>query len=411
MSEHNSVGSHDLIDLALTLEWRSEEGRHEETQHFLNYNIWRDLDLLPPALQGEILHRPQGYSGSVTVAAGEVTPQHDPRLVVKIKRENFNGRFQGREITPCAGRFYPQGMVKGLPGGFSSSVLPLRITHVDEQWLTCDLNHPLAGHDFTISSNVGAIHGAPEEHGGRCQDAMEQLLHGPGMQARYARQPTDFFSGNPFVRIDASHDSGFYRTARMTEHLDSCALGEVEKLYASLLPGGAHVLDLMASIDSHIGDSDASIVGLGMNADELAANRRLSERLVHDLNQQPTLPFANDSFDAVVCTVSVEYLVKPLEVFAEVRRVLKPGGLFINTFSNRWFPPKVIALWIDLHEFERMGLVSEYFHRTAGFGAVTTRSLQGLSRPDDDKYSGQMGHSDPLYAVWARKEPCQGTSV
>ena len=190
----------------------------------------------------------------------------------------------------------------------------------------------------------------------------------------------------------------------MTEHLDSRALHEVEQLYASLLPGGARVLDLMASIDSHVTDADATIVGLGMNADELAANQRLSEHLVHDLNQQPALPYADDSFDAVICTVSVEYLVNPLEVFSEVRRVLKPGGLFINIFSNRWFPPKVIALWIDLHEFERMGLVSEYYHRTQGFGVVNTRSLRGLSRPEDDKYSAQSGQSDPVFAVWAGKD-------
>ena len=404
MTQQNSVGTHDLIDLELSIEWHSEQGHHRETRHFSNYNVWRDIDLLPPALQGEILHKPQGHSGSAKIGAGEITPMHDPGLVRKIRRHNFNGRFQGRKITPCAGRFYPQGMIDALPGGFSAGMLPLRIIELDDHWLTCDLNHPLAGHDFTVSSTIGAIHGAPDEHGGRCQDAMEQLLHGPGMQARIARQPTDFFCGDAFQRMDATADSGFYKTARMTEHLDSRALHEVEQLYASLLPGGARVLDLMASIDSHVTDTDATIVGLGMNADELAANQRLSERLVHDLNQQPVLPCADDSFDAVICTVSVEYLVNPLEVFSEVRRVLKPGGLFINIFSNRWFPPKVIALWIDLHEFERMGLVSEYYHRTRGFGVVNTRSLRGLSRPEDDKYSGQTGQSDPVFAVWASKD-------
>jgi hypothetical protein len=84
--------------------------------------------------------------------------------------------------------------------------------------------------------------------------------------------------------------------------------------------------------------------------------------------------------------------------------VLKPGGLFINSFSNRWFPPKVIALWIDLHEFERMGLVSEYYLRTEGFGKVHTCSQQGLKRPESDKYGSQLSLSDPLYAVWSSKQ-------
>ncbi len=99
----------------------------------------------------------------------------------------------------------------------------------------------------------------------------------------------------------------------------------------------------------------------------------------------------NNRFDAVVCTVSVEYLIKPVEVFAEVKRILKPGGRFIVTFSNRWFPPKVVRVWEGIHEFERMGLVLEYFLLAGGFSNLETWSLRGLPRPLDDKYAGQIG--------------------
>jgi SAM-dependent methyltransferase len=152
----------------------------------------------------------------------------------------------------------------------------------------------------------------------------------------------------------------------MTDHLDARALSEVSELYGSLLTSGSRVLDLMASVNSHIpqGVQPVSVVGIGMNEDELATNPLLSERVLHDLNSENSLPFGDNSFDAVVCTVSVEYLVHPIEIFSEITRILKPGGIFINTFSNRWFPPKVTALWIDLHEFERVGLVSEYYLRT-----------------------------------------------
>jgi hypothetical protein len=50
-----------------------------------------------------------------------------------------------------------------------------------------------------------------------------------------------------------------------------------------------------------------------------------------------------------------------------------------------------------------MGLVLEYFHRAEGYSNLETWSMRGLPRPLDDKYAGQMVHSDPIYAVWGEK--------
>ena len=126
---------------------------------------------------------------------------------------------------------------------------------------------------------------------------------------------------------------------------------------------------------------------------------------MHDLNNQPRLPFDDASFDAVVCSVSVEYLVSPLEVFAEVGRVLKPGGRFIITFSDRWFPPKVIQLWTELHPFERMALVLEYFRHSGQFCDLATESWRGWPRPADDKYAARRLLADPVFAVWGARCP------
>jgi SAM-dependent methyltransferase len=94
---------------------------------------------------------------------------------------------------------------------------------------------------------------------------------------------------------------------------------------------------------------------------------------------EPRLPFPDGTFDAVLCNVSVEYLVRPFQVFAEVARVLKTGGLFVQTFSNRWFPPKVVKIWPELHEFERLGLVLEYFLRTKGLRPPQNLFFPGLA--------------------------------
>ena len=141
------------------------------------------------------------------------------------------------------------------------------------------------------------------------------------------------------------------------QHIDDAAIGVVSRLYGKLIRPGADVLDLIGSWASHLPASLPlnSLAVLGINGKELNANSRATERVVHDLNRDPSLPFEEGRFDAVVCTVSVEYLTRPFDVFADAARVLKPGGVFATTFSNRWFPPKAIRVWPVLHEFERMG--------------------------------------------------------
>jgi SAM-dependent methyltransferase len=118
----------------------------------------------------------------------------------------------------------------------------------------------------------------------------------------------------------------------------------------------------------------------------------------------PRLPFDSNSYDLVLCSLSVEYLTSPWDVFSDLARVVKPGGHVVVTFSNRWFEPKAIRIWNELHEFERMGLVLEYFKESRTFDDLRTYSVRGLPRPADDKYSGQIPFSDPVYAVWGRRE-------
>lgn len=162
------------------------------------------------------------------------------------------------------------------------------------------------------------------------------------------------------------------------------------------------VPDLMASVNSHIAAEVAplELTGLGMNRAELLRNPRLTERVVHDLNREPALPFSDGRFEAVLCTVSVEYLVRPIEVFREVRRVLRAGAAFLITFSDRWFPPKGIRVWTELHSFERLGLVADWLRQTGGFADVRTESFRGLPRPVADKYASMTNRSDPIFCVW-----------
>ncbi len=159
----------------------------------------------------------------------------------------------------------------------------------------------------------------------------------------------------------------------------------------------------MSSRTSHLPNSynDCQITGLGLNEKELKTNPQLAQTIVHNLNQFPTLPFPDNSFDAVTCTSSIEYLTQPLDVLTEIARVTIPGGIFITTFSDRWFPGKEIEPWSDLHRFERLGLILDYYLKTGKFENIHTESIVGLPRPITDKHIAKSNISDPIFAVWA----------
>ncbi len=400
--EHTS--SHAMCAMRFDLEWRSEIARHTDCRVMPKLNLWRDI--FPPELESQVLDKPRGCQLNHHFKSGELLGGYQNAQCLEISSKAFNRKYRkGNTIEPRAGRFYPRGFIAGTRGIFPEELTPFRIGKIAEQ-ITVDLNHPLARYDLSLSTRILDIWAAGDEHGGACQDIAELVTEGgPGMQTRWRELPTDFWSDIPYIRFSPEVDLEFYQQPRLVEHLDAEAIRQVEAIYQRLIPKGAEILDLMSSWKSHLSPAlePRHVAGLGMNQQELDANPLLAERLVHDLNLKPELPYASDRFDAVVCTVSVEYLIKPLEVFAEIQRILKPGGRFIVTFSNRWFPPKVVRIWEEIHEFERMGLVLEYFLRAGGFGNLETWSMRGLPRPADDKYAAQLAFSDPVYAVWGEK--------
>ena len=148
----------------------------------------------------------------------------------------------------------------------------------------------------------------------------------------------------------------------------------------------------MGSWVSHFREPPAHLTVLGMNAYELAANDAAQTTVVHDLNADPTLPFADDTFDAVVCCVSVDYLIRPVEVFAEVARTLRPGAPFVTTFSNRCFPTKAIRGWLASSDEQHCEIVARYFTLADAF-----------DEPVIERRTPLADRGDPLFAVWARR--------
>lgn len=215
------------------------------------------------------------------------------------------------------------------------------------------------------------------------------------------------FNEGAFSRLDETDDRVFYSKDRFVDHLDSLALDTVERLIGTLIVEEKPViLDLMAGWNSHIPHiiKPERVIGLGLNNNELKENRSLSEIFIHDLNNNPHLPFSDNYFDVVLNTVSVDYMIQPFEVFSEVGRILKPGGLFLVIFSNRMFPQKAVKVWRESSEDERIMLVEDLFMLAGSFDKPNVFISRNKPRPEDDKYYLDNKVSDPVFAVYADKK-------
>lgn len=204
-------------------------------------------------------------------------------------------------------------------------------------------------------------------------------------------------------KLDPSNDSLFYAAPRFVTHVDEGFIAQLTKLYRDRIPANSRVFDMMSSWVSHLpGDANyAHVEGHGLNAEELARNKQLDHYFVQNLNENPVLPLEDCSFDAVVNTVSVQYIQYPEQIFAEVYRVLKPGGIAIFSFSNRMFYQKAIALWRDGSEADRVEIVKRYFESVPGFGNIET--VANKPRVPAILQMMGLGGSDPFYAVIAEK--------
>jgi SAM-dependent methyltransferase len=204
-------------------------------------------------------------------------------------------------------------------------------------------------------------------------------------------------------KVDLTDDQLFYEVPRLVYHIDESFVAKLQALLEKVLPPQAEILDLMSSWVSHLpqGYQPKRVVGHGMNKVELSQNPVLSHYFVQNLNETPQLPLDDESFDVVLNTVSIQYLQRPVEVFQEVHRILKPGGLVVISFSNRMFPTKAIQAWSARSDNERLELVIRYIQTAGGF-----ENIQIHAQADPTPIAWWQAWSqteDPFYAVVAYK--------
>jgi len=211
------------------------------------------------------------------------------------------------------------------------------------------------------------------------------------------------------TKLDDTDDNLFYSYPRFVTHVDDGFIQQLTDLYRERLKPNTRIFDMMSSWVSHFPDEMefAHVEGHGMNEEELAKNRRLNHYFVQNLNANPKFPLPDAEFDAVVNCVSVQYLQHPDVIFAEIHRILKPGGVAIISFSNRMFYQKAIAAWRKGSEGDRVELVKSYFDSVKG------ANIPGFSKPEvivrkpnlpSFMQMLRIGSGDPFYAVVAYRQ-------
>ncbi|CAK8998050.1 Hypothetical protein SCF082_LOCUS5467 [Durusdinium trenchii] len=218
---------------------------------------------------------------------------------------------------------------------------------------------------------------------------------GPSRLARSALTERDT------VKMDGFPDELFYLVPRIgVYHVDDHFRAQLTELYRLLLPKGGNLLDLCSQHDSHLPpEVDYTLTVHGMNQLELLANSRASERFTRNFNEDPSLSnLPSNSFDAVLMTVSIQYMQRPVELLKEAARVLKPGGQLIVSFSNRMFFTKAIEIWRAQRNMKGLVNLVLGYVRDAGFEQV--RAANGVTLQAPQLLPGASGWSkDPFAAV------------
>lgn len=240
-----------------------------------------------------------------------------------------------------------------------------------------------------------------------CGVEVPNARESPASRALAAKAwPAEFpYSASDLTPLDAGKDELFYLLPRFVQHAAVEARDELGRFYSCALPppGEGDVLDLCSSWTSHYpaGYEARRCVVLGLNPFELLANACRTEMRVQNLNADPKLPYADGSFDCVTLSLSVDYMTRPLELFGEIHRVLRPGGLACMAFTNRCFQSKVVRRWLaPFDNVAHVELVGAYFAFSAPWAACEVADVS----PD-----GWAGQQNPMLVVCGRKGTVQAT--
>jgi len=385
---------HRVADIDFTLEWKSSVAQHIDIFHLDQVDLHHEK--LPSNFAEKLVELSIGESYSQTYPAKDILgEEYSTNNVITFSADLFDAQFKGQSSPPILYRFYPSAIAwQGLETE-ATDYRPFRLISANNENLVADKNHPLAKYYLTLTAVKLKEYDLPENSKKRKRHITKLISsRGPGMQVPFEYGEPVFFKKYPFQRADDKLST--------KPHVDSVAAAEIKKLYSTLLPTHSKILDVQADEFSYLANDYQSglLAGIGSNEKGMSANQKLNTYQVQNINEDVILPFETNSFDDSICSLSIETFRNPIGLIKEIARVVNTGGKFVVIFSDNNPTTQTINLWSQLHPFERIQLVLEYFNQTNLFNEINTYSKRGNPRPSDDKYFNQKRMSDPIYAVW-----------
>ena len=213
--------------------------------------------------------------------------------------------------------------------------------------------------------------------------------------------PFDF--AKDFSTEDENDDNQFYTLPKFVYHIDEPAVASLTQYFRNNFLPNSEILDICSSWVSHypleFSQTMKRISGSGISNLELKFNDQLSDYQAKNLNQDPTLPYDDETFDVVTCVASIDYLIHPIKVLKEVHRVLRPGGKVIISQSNRCFPTKAISIWLQMNDRQHLELINAYFQYSGGFDDEPRKAFDiTATNVPQNEYP-----NDPMFIVEATK--------
>jgi len=199
---------------------------------------------------------------------------------------------------------------------------------------------------------------------------------------------------------DTTDDSLFYAQPRFVHHLDEAFRSRLSSLYRQEISNDSIVVDLMSSWTSHLpnGINYKRVIGHGLNQSELQRNSILNSFWVQNFNLNQKLPLESSSVDICLMVAAWQYLQYPEKIASEIKRIVRPDGKLIISFSNRAFWSKAPNIWLNASDAERIKYICNVL-LAQRWEIINTISEQSSS---NSFWKTLTGQTDPFYSVIAK---------